>query len=102
MDTPEGFISAVILAIIGGGVGTKLLDFLRESIKGRTDRRRAEVDNMAKLVTEEKLKAVTAENSRDEALRRARNAEEVVAELRLMLLNTGKYSREQIPDIDDD
>lgn len=106
METPEGFWSAVILSIIGGGVAAKAMDFLRESFKGRTDKRRAEVDKMAALVTEEKLKAVAAENARvaaeeasDGLLRRARDAEEALAECRMMLLSTGKFTREQIPDV---
>lgn len=102
MDTPEGFFSAVILAIIGGGVGKALIDFALERIKGRTAKRRAEVDKMASLATEANLKARTAEHDRDEAIKRRRVAEEVVMELRMMLLSTGKFSREQIPDISDD
>lgn len=106
METPEGFWSAVILSLIGGGVIGKVLDFIRESFKGRTAKRRAEVDKMAALVTEEKLKATASENariaaneSRDEALKRARDAEEALAEARMMLLSTGKFTRDQIPDL---
>ena len=102
MDTPEGFISAVVLAVIGGGVGVKILEFIADSVKGRTEKRRAEVDKMAAMVTEANLRAATAEGALDDAVRRARVAEEVVVELRMLLLSTGKFSRDQIPDIDGD
>lgn len=99
MGTPEGIISAVILAVIGGGVGVKLLEFAADYVKGRTERRRAEVDKAASMATEERLKALAAEKARDAAVVRARAAEEALYEARMMLLATGKYSRDQLPDI---
>lgn len=100
MDTPEGFISAVVLAVIGGGVGKSIIDFLLAKAKGFSEKRRSEVDEMATRATEANLRAANAEGALDDAIRRARVAEEVVVELRMLLLSTGKFSRDQIPDID--
>lgn len=102
METPDGLISTIILTAIGTGGGIKLLEFFRDLAKGRTEKRRTEVDNMAKLATEANLKAVAAENARDAAISRARNAEEALAEARMMLLSSGMYTRDQIPDISSD
>lgn len=88
--TTESVIVAIVLALVGGGGGVKLLEFGWDKAKGRAVKRRAEVDRAAKAAAEAQARAVEAE-------RRARLLVESLHDHRNVMLASGEWSRDTLP-----
>lgn len=97
MEAPEGVIVAVILATVSGGGGVKLIEFLWDRHKGRTEARRGEVDRAVKLAT-------VAERKLEETRVRMRDLErerrlliESLHDHRNEMQESGKWTRDSLP-----
>lgn len=86
MDT-WGLAVTVAAAFVGGTGFSKLIEVAVDRWKGRTEKRRTEIDRMSKQLSE----ALDAE---DRAARRVRITLEHASELRRMLLDRGVTSAE--------
>ncbi|MGW9021252.1 hypothetical protein ACWGOE_07210 [Leucobacter chromiiresistens] len=70
-----GEIVALVISFVGGTGFSKILDIIIGKVQGATDRKRAEVDRMAKLLADAEAKVVTA-NTRTEAAEARKDAAE--------------------------
>lgn len=90
MDSTQSVLVAVVLALVGGGGGVKLIEFTVDRWKGRAERRRAEVDRAAKVAAEAHAAQAAAE-------RRARLLTESLHDHRNAMLKSGQWSRDSLP-----
>lgn len=90
-------IVAVALAAVSGGGGVKLLEFAWDRYKGRTQKRRAEVDRAAKVAAEQRARAELAERRVSELEREKRLLAESLHDHRTVMQLSGKWDRLSLP-----
>ena len=95
--TSEQIVALILASLTAGGVGTKLIDWARDALAGRMQKRRAEVDRAIAEREKEHEAREAAEDAEAEQARRVRILEESLAIHRRTIIDAPCLGPEHLP-----